>query len=403
MAYTRFIPISVAVVLAIIIVALAATSVKSAVYTPQTITLRVGYPDSLDEGDVSDLYAYSHILAQEGINVIPTYYDAPPLSYKGLVSGQQDIALVSATSEWEGVAQGEQTTVVACYAIGGTFLMIAGQNITKPQQLIGKAVDDFGPGSETRALDQYWLNTSGVPYNSVGPNPNSVYLRASGDNIARVNDLEKNVVQAITVDDFILSDLSSPSVNNTAQNGPFHVLFYTPINVLSVCYAVRDDWLSNPHNQQVLIKFIEAIYEAQRYFILHPNFAIKYEEQQLPLTPPSEIQYVTYFYPQHMTYWPYGNFNLLGPLSIQNLFENTNKFMIINGVISQPLSNSSVKPYGVINGYFELQALKALGPFNYPCQPWVNQQLIMAIQEYVPQEFGSPPTNCHPTNTTFSS
>jgi len=132
MAYTRFIPISVAVVLAIIIVALAATSVKSAVYTPQTITLRVGYPDSLDEGDVSDLYAYSHILAQEGINVIPTYYDAPPLSYKGLVSGQQDIGIVSATSEWEGVAQGEQTTVVACYAIGGTFLMIAGQNITKP-------------------------------------------------------------------------------------------------------------------------------------------------------------------------------------------------------------------------------------------------------------------------------
>jgi len=394
MAAARYLPLLVGVILAVAVVASAVSYVPRPA-SKSNITLRVGYPDSLDESDVSDLYAFSNILQPEGITVVPTFYDAPFLSYQGLEAGQQDIALVSGNSFFAGVSQGAQTTFVSCYSLGGVFLMVAGHGITNPAQLKGGAVDDFGSGSQSRALNLYWFSQAGVPTNTVGLNPNSVYLRPSGPNPTRVTDLEKGTsnVSAIVVDDFILPDVSG-SANTTANGGPFHVLFYSPNNVEGVCYAVRDSWLSNPENQNTLVSFLSAIIQAQRDFIKDPSLTLSYASSQLPLTSTNEIKFVSTFYPAHFTYWPYGAYNLQGALSVQNLLINSNNFYKVTGTISGSLSNSTVKPFGIINKWFEYKALQQLGPFSYPCQSWVTKGFANQVNSIVPLSLGSAPTNC---------
>jgi hypothetical protein len=361
----------------------------------QNTVLRVGYPDSLDESDVSDLYAYNNILPAEGITVAPTFYDAPYLSYQGLAGGQQDIALVSGSSLFAGVSQGEQSTLVSCYSLGGTFLMIAGYGITNPSQLKGGAVDDFGTGSQTRALNLYWLSQAGVPTNTVGLNSSSVYLRPSGPNPTRLSDLEKGIggVKAITVDDFLLPSVEGAN-NNTANNGPFNVLFYSPTNVPGVCYAVQDSWLASARNQAALTKWIAAIIQAQRDFISNPSLMQNYAASQLPLTASSEISFASTFYPQHWTYWPYGILNLQGTLSATNLLANSNTFYVTSGSITSPLTNSSGGPFGLFNGNFEKAALQSLGSYTYPCQSWVTPSFAAQANAIVPSSLGSVPANC---------
>ena len=235
MSTTRYVPLIISVLLVLGVVAYALTSVPAS-SVPSNVTLRVGYPDSLDETDVPDIWAYSHILAAEGITVVPTFYDAPSLAYKGLLSGQQDIALINSGLEFIGASQGAQTTIVTSYSLAGTFLMIVGEDITSPSQLVGKTVDDFGPGSAGRALNLYWFNQAGLKVNLEAPAPDSVYLRAAGGNVARIHDLQTGVAQATTIDDFMITAVQDPAVNDTAHHGPFHVLFYAPDDVVNVPY-----------------------------------------------------------------------------------------------------------------------------------------------------------------------
>ena len=343
-------------------------------------TLKVGYPDSLDESDVMDLYAFQ-ILAHEGINVVPTYYDSPPLAYKALISGQQDIAYDESGGSF---FSGQQTTCVGGYMLSGTFLAIAGDGITSPSQLLGKTAEDFGPGTIMRYLNYYWFKEAGIAVNTDGPNPGSVYLKNGGENIARVNDLESGAAQEIVVDDFILADFESPAINNTAHGGPYHVLFYSPDNYFDTCYVVADNWLSNTANQGLLVKFLAALYQAQRFFISNPDQLVTFAEQQLPLVPQSEIQFASTFYPGHYTYWPYGLYNLQGSQSLEAKFSTTSYFFMTAGVISSSLVNDSVKPYGMINKYFELKALQELGPYTYPNESWVNPTFMSNIQSWVP-------------------
>lgn len=396
MSAARYLPLVVGVILALAVVTTAVYYVPSgtAAGVPKTV-LRVGYPDSLDESDVSDLYAYNNILPAQGITVYPTFYDAPFLSYQGLVGGQQDIALVSGSSLFAGVSQGEHSTLVSCYSLGGTFLMIAGYGITSASQLKGAAVDDFGTGSETRALNLYWFSQAGVPTNTVGLNSSSVYLRPSGPNPTRLYDLEHGIggVKAITVDDFLLPDVQGAN-NSTAKNGPFHVLFYSPTNVVSVCYAVQDSWLQSKSNQAALTKWIAAIIQAQRDFISNPSLMQSYASSQLPLTDPSEIKFASTFYPQQWTYWPYGFLNLQGDLSAQKILAASNNFYTVSGSIGSPLSNSSGGPFGLFNGWFEKAALQSLQAYTYPCQSWVSPSFAAQVNAVVPSSVGSAPTNC---------
>jgi ABC-type nitrate/sulfonate/bicarbonate transport system substrate-binding protein len=351
------------------------------------MTLKIGYPDEVDESDVTDQYAFQ-LLAAEGIQVsYTTYYENPSLAYKALLTGQQDIIYDETMGS---LVSGQDTTCVGGYELGGVFLAVAGDNITSPSQLLGKTAADFGPGTILRFLNEYWFAQADVPVNTVGPNRNSVYLEAGGENVETVHDLETGQAQEIVVDDFILSDLQSPSVNNTAHNGPFHVLFQSPTNFFNSCYAVRDDWLSNPTNQFIIEKFLAAIYQAQRYFISNPSQYVTYAEQHLPDSPSGEIQFASTFYPAELAYWPYGLFNLQGNESLQVKYNNTNQFFIIAGVLKTPVANDSVQPYGVINKYFELKALQTLEPYSYPNESWVTPNLTSNIQAWVPAWMGDP-------------
>ena len=379
MSLVRYAPILVACLLVVSIVAAAELTLPAAAGT-NNVTLRVGYPDSLDESDVMDLYAFQ-ILANEGIHVVPTYYDSPPLAYKALVSGQQDIAYDESGGTF---FTGQQTTCIGGYMLSGTFLQIVGDGITNASQLLGKTVEDFGPGTIMRYDDYYWFKEAGIPVNTNGPTPGSVYLKNGGENIERVNDLTSGSAQGIVVDDFILADFESPSINNTAHGGPYHVLFYSPDDVFDTCYVVADSWLSSTANQGLLVKFLGALYEAQRYYISNPGAFVTFAEQQLPLTPPAEIEFASTFYPGHETYWPYGLYNLQGSQSLQAKFATTSNFFMTAGVISSPLVNSSVQPYGMINKYFELKALQEIGPYAYPNESWVNPAFSANIGSWVP-------------------
>jgi len=376
---SRYVPIIVACLL-VVSIASAAQLTLPASAGANNVTLKVGYPDSLDESDVMDLYAFQ-ILANEGIHVVPTYYDSPPLAYKALISGQQDIAYDESGGSF---FTGQQTTCVGGYMLAGTFLAIVGDGITNPSQLLGKTAEDFGPGTIMRYLNYYWFKQAGIAVNTNGPSPNSVYLKNGGENVVRVNDLQKGVAQEIVVDDFILAAFESPAINNTAHGGPYHVLFYSPDNYFDTCYAVADSWLSNTANQALLVKFLAALYQAQRYFISNPDKLVTFSEQQLPLTPATEIEFASTFYPGHYTYWPYGLYNLQGNQSLEAKFATTSDFFMTAGVISSPLVNDSVKPYGMINRYFELKALEAIGPYTYPDESWVNPTFSANIQSWVP-------------------
>jgi ABC-type nitrate/sulfonate/bicarbonate transport system substrate-binding protein len=397
LSFVRYVPIIIAVILAGGLFATAYSTVPaSQTVAGPSITLRVGYPDSLDESDVTDMYAYTHILPAEGINVLPTFYDAPPLSYKGLISGQQDISFGTTA---QSIARGpglnpasSQTTCVTSYALSGVFLEIAGDGITSPQQMLGKTAEDFGPGTSTRSLNDYWYSQAGVPISTAGVNSSAVYLKQGGGNPARVHDIEGGVVQAIAVDDFILADFQSPSVNNTANHGPFHVLFHAPNNYFDNCFSVRDSWLKGTtngvNNSAIIVKFVAAIIAAQRWAISNPSQLVTFAESQLPLTAPSEIQFTSTFYPAAFTYTPYGSYNLIGDQNLTGKFQQTSTFYIDAGVITSPVSNSSVQPYGVVNKWFEYQALQSLGPYSYPMQSWVTPSFESTIQAAVPSWMG---------------
>lgn len=393
MKIAKYVPLALAVALVISMVSYAQFTL-SASAGENDVTLRVGYPDSLDESDVTDQYAFQ-LLAAEGIHLIPTFYGAAPLSYQALLAGQQDIAYDETMGS---LISGQDTTCVGGYELGGVFLAVAGENITSPSQLLGKTAADFGPGSILRYLNDYWFEQAGIAVNTQGPNPNSVFLEAGGENVETVHDLESGQAQEIVVDDFILADLESSSVNNTAHGGPFHVLFYSPTNFYNSCYAVRDDWLSNPSNQMVLEKFLAAIYEAQRHFILNPNQFVTFAEQQLPETAPLEIQFASTFYPAQLAYWPYGLYNLQGNESLQIKYNNTNQFFITAGVLKTPVANDSVQPYGVFNKYFELQAIQMMAPYAYPDESWVTTTFATDLKGWVPSWMvaGSPSSS---TNT----
>lgn len=390
----KFLPIVIAVILAGTLVYVAYSNVPSA---STTVTLRVGYPDSLDESDISDMYAYTHILPAEGINVIPTFYDAPPLSYKGLISGQQDIAFDTSAQTMAlgpGGSPSQQTTCVTAYAMAGVFLTISGAGITSPSQMIGKVAEDFGVGSSTRSLDLYDFAQANVPVSQDAPSSSAVELINGGGNIARVHDLESGKAQAITTDDFILSDFTSPSINNSAHGGPFHVLFYAPSNYYDNCYAVRDSWLQSSTNgvanSKLIVTYIEAIIQAQRDFISNPSLMVSFAESQLPLTNSSEIQFTSTFYPGHYTYWPYGAFNLQGPWNATGMYASTQKYFISTGIVTSAIANSTVSPYGVVNSHFEQEALAAIGPYTYPgSASWVTPSFKSWVTETVPTSLGT--------------
>jgi len=375
----KYAPIVVACLLVSAVVAAAQITLPAAAVA-NSATLRVGYPDSLDESDVMDLYAFQ-ILASEGVHVVPTYYDSPPLAYKALISGQQDIIYDESGGSF---FSGQQTTCLGGYMLSGTFLAIAGDGIATPSQMLGKTAEDFGPGTIMRYLNYYWFKQAGIAVSTSGPSPDSVYLKNGGENAARVSDLQRGVAQEIVVDDFILADFESPSVNNSADGGPFHVLFYSPDNYYDTCYAAADGWLSNSANQAMAVKFLAALYQAQRYYISNPGKFVSFAEQQLPLTPSNEIEFASTFYPGHNTYWPYGLYNLQGNQSLGPKFAATSDFFLTAGVISGPLVNDSVKPYGMINRYFELEALRAIGPYAYPDEPWVGPKFTADIRSWVP-------------------
>lgn len=378
MKANRYVPLSVAVILGVSIALYVLFLMPS---SHSTVTLRVGYPEEVDEGDVTDQYAFQ-ILAAEGIQVTyTTYYQNPPLAYQALLTGQQDIIYDETMGS---LISGQETTCVGGYQLGGVFLAMTGDGITKPSEMLGKTAVDFGPGSIMRDLNDYWFARAGIPVNTVGRNPSSIFLEASNGDIQTLTDLETGQAQEIVADDFIVSDLQSPSINNSAHNGPFHVLFYAPSTIYTSCYAVRDNWLSNPSNQIVLEKFLGAIYQAQRYFISNPKQFVTFAEQQMPETSPLEIQFASTFYPAQLAYWPYGLYNLQQNESLQIKYNNTNEFFITAGVLKSPVANDSVQPYGVFNKYFELKALQMIGPYAYPNESWVTPTFASEIDEYVP-------------------
>lgn len=352
------------------------------------ISLKVVYPDSLDESDVTDQLAFQ-ILAAEGIQVTPTYYTSAPLAYESLISGQQDIAYDESAGPYGIGGVQQDTTCVGGYMLGGSFIAVAGGGITTPSQMIGKTAEDAGPGSITRFLNEYWFKEAGIQYNANAQENGTVYLKAGLENYHLVDDLERGTVQEIVVDSFILPDLESSSVNNSADGGPFHVLFNSPDNIFTSCYVVRDSWLSNPENQRILVEFLAAIYQAQRVFISDPAALVPFAERLLPYSPVSELSNASISYPAHFTYWPYGQYNLQGTQNVSVKFENTVNFFIEAGVLSSPVQNSSVKPYGIINKYFELKALQELGPYNYPNESWMNANLTAEIHSWVPSWMGS--------------
>lgn len=354
------------------------------------MTLKIGYPEEIDESDVTDQYAFQ-LLASEGIQVTyTTYYQNPTLAYESLLTGQQDIVYDETMGS---LVSGQNTTCVGGYQLGGVFLAMAGEGITHPSQMLGKIAADFGPGSIMRDLNDYWFRQADIPVNILGRNPASVYLETSNGDLQTLNDLETGQAQEIVADDFILSDLQSPSINNSAHNGPFHVLFYAPSNIYTSCYAVRDSWLSNPSNQLVLEKFLGAIYKAQRYFISNPEEFVSFAEQQMPETSSLEIQFASTFYPAHLAFWPYGSYNLQGVQSLQTKYNNTNEFFMTAGMIKALVANDSVQPYGVINKYFELRALQMIGPYTYPAESWVTSNFTSYVQSIVPSWMDAPSTS----------
>ncbi|MGI0080043.1 MAG: ABC transporter substrate-binding protein [Nitrososphaerales archaeon] len=395
MSAIRYAPIIIAIILAISVFAYADVNASS--LAQSHITLRVGYPDSLDESDVADMYA-NQLLKAEGILVVPTFYDSPPLSYQGLISNQEDISYVNTVDAIAtGPTSGSQTTCVYFDGLASTFLEIVGGGITQASQMIGKTTEDFGAGSATRALNYYWFAQAGVSTSVSGHNSTAVNLKQGGGNFARVADIQSGATQGIVVDDFILNDFLStttPDINNSAHGGPFHVLFYSPTNYMGTCYTVRDSWLQSTSNQQALVKYLEALTQAQRWAISNPSQFVTFAAGQLPLTAVSEIQYTSTLYPATFTFWPYGNYNLMGAENLTGLYTQTNNFYKIAQQISSPVLNSSVTPYGVVNGHWELQALQALGPYCYPHQSWVTPQFESYVNSILPTSFGGFQGSC---------
>jgi ABC-type nitrate/sulfonate/bicarbonate transport system substrate-binding protein len=383
--FRRFLPLIVAAILALSVALYIEYSLPAS--SGATTTINVVYPDALDESEVTDQFAFQ-ILQAEGYRIVPTYYDMASLAYDSLISGHADIAYDETLGSFQ-IGGSEQTTCVGGYTLGGAFLAISSEGITSPSQLLGKTGEDSGPGTITRYLNDYWFKQAGVAVSSSGVSSSAIFLKVGRENYDLVHDMETGVAQEIVVDDFILPDLESPQVNNTANHGPFHVLFQSPDDILQNCYAVRDSWLSSPANQRTLVKFLAAEYEAQRIFISSPAAFVPFAQKFLPLSSPTEIQYTSVYYPSQFIYWPYGMFNLQGSESVGAKFQETVNFLVQANALSSPVKNSSVSPYGIVNKYFELAALQSLGTYNYPAESWVTPSFSADVHAWVPSWMGS--------------
>lgn len=114
-----------------------------------------------------------------------------------------------------------------------------------------------------------------------------------------------------------------------------------------------------------------------------------YAQATVPTTTPPEIQFTSILYPAIGVYWGWGGYNLQGNYSLQTLWQGTNAFYVDTNIISSQVQNSSVSQFGVVNAYFEKQALDALGKFNIPtCESWITPAFTQLVQNSIPTSLG---------------
>ncbi len=256
--------------------------------------------------------------------------------------------------------------------------------LRSPLSPLGKVAEDSGPGSITRFLNEYWFKQAGIPFNLNAQTNGSVYFRTGRENYDLVHDIETGVTQEIVVDNFIIADFESPSVNNSADGGPYHVLFYSPNDNLDTCYVARDNWLENPANQKIVVEFLAALYQAERIFISNPAAFVTFAEKFLPLSPASDIQYSSLFYPAHFTYWPYGVYNLQGNQSLAIKFQDTVNFFMEAGYSALPSITPRSNHTESSTSTLSWRPCSRSGPSSIPKKVWVNANFTADLQAWVP-------------------
>ncbi len=148
-----------------------------------------------------------------GVDVVPIYFSGGRPLVQALIAGDIQAAATGGITSIRSILAGAEITIIAAYInkVASTFFTV--RQITRPEQLKGKAVAISGFGTTSHALTEIALKKLGlVPIKDVA-------IVQIGDQTARFAALQANSVQGTII---------APPLTLLARNGGFNLMLDLP-------------------------------------------------------------------------------------------------------------------------------------------------------------------------------
>src|SRR5258706_27099 len=141
-----------------------------------------------------------------GVEVLPIYFSGGNRLMQALVSNDIQIGITSGITSARAIVAGADITIVAGHINKLTYTLYTTKEITKPEQLKGKAMAISGFGTTSHA-------STVIALKKLGLNPKDVTLFQIGDQSSRFAALQANTIQGILI---------APPLTTLAKRGGFN-------------------------------------------------------------------------------------------------------------------------------------------------------------------------------------
>ena len=127
-----------------------------------------------------------------GVEVVPIYFSGGNRLLQALVSNDIQIGITSGITSARAIIAGADIAIVASHINKLTYTLYTSKEITKPEQLKGKAMAISGFGTTSHA-------STVIALKKLGLNPKDVTLFQIGDQTSRFAALQANTIQGILI------------------------------------------------------------------------------------------------------------------------------------------------------------------------------------------------------------
>lgn len=160
--------------------------------TARAAKLLVGY--SGVSADLSHLWIANEagLFKKYGVEVVPVYFSGGRPLLQSLIANDIQFGITSGITSARAIVAGAQAVIVAGHINKLTYTLFTSKEITKPEQLRGKAMAISGFGTTSHASTVLALRRMGVPLNDVA-------LVQIGDQSSRFAALHAGSIQGVVI------------------------------------------------------------------------------------------------------------------------------------------------------------------------------------------------------------